>query len=313
MLSAIVVLFTIVLLILCLHVYARWCLLRRARRRRRDRRRLVFAAASQDGAAGPVVRGLDREVVKSLPVFTYTAAKCPAEPEESMECAVCLSEFQENEMGRVMPLCKHRFHIECIDMWFHSHATCPLCRAAVEPAPPAKVSDSVHIQIEPPLRRSSASRAGMRMRTSPRRNRIFFFFSSCCCCRYDGMLELERAGAEGLRSLEEEVGSPGGGGQGFKSPLSRMRSLKRLLSIDLRFHRGGSPPTNPTWRGAQERWRCGGGGAVSPPATATEVSDDGASLAVGSIAVRCRLLRAVAPHILYIVLHHNRFFRSRCS
>ncbi|CAA7388886.1 unnamed protein product [Spirodela intermedia] len=246
MLSAIVVLFTIVLLILCLHVYARWCLLRRARRRRRDRRRLVFAAASQDGAAGPVVRGLDREVVKSLPVFTYTAAKCPAEPEESMECAVCLSEFQENEMGRVMPLCKHRFHIECIDMWFHSHATCPLCRAAVEPAPPAKVSDSVHIQIEPPpppelcesCRHENEDLAAGGTGSSSSFPPVAAAATTACSSS-------NVPGAEGLRSLEEEVGSPGGGGQGFKSPLSRMRSLKRLLSIDLRFHRGGSPSDEP--------------------------------------------------------------------
>lgn len=239
MLSAIVVLFTIVLLILCLHVYARWCLLRRDRRRRRDRRPLVFATANQEGAA---VKGLDHEVVKSLPVFTYTAAKCAAESEEPMECAVCLSEFQENEMGRVMPLCKHRFHIECIDMWFHSHATCPLCRAAVEPAPPAEVSHSVHLQIEapaPPNFCESCRHENNDLatgRTEP---------SSSSPAAATACSSSNVAAAEGLRGLEEEVVSPGGGGQGFKTPLSRMRSLKRLLSIDLRFHRGGSPSDDP--------------------------------------------------------------------
>lgn len=34
-------------------------------------------------------------------------------------------------MGRKLPKCEHVFHMECIDMWLHSHATCPVCRAAV--------------------------------------------------------------------------------------------------------------------------------------------------------------------------------------
>lgn len=45
---------------------------------------------------------------------------------------MCLSEFEHGETGRVLPKCNHSFHTECIDMWFHSHSTCPLCRAPVE-------------------------------------------------------------------------------------------------------------------------------------------------------------------------------------
>ncbi|KAJ4886644.1 RING-H2 finger protein ATL2 [Raphanus sativus] len=72
--------------------------------------------------------GLDPAVVKSLPVFTFSGAEDP------MDCAVCLSEFEEGESGRVLPGCEHAFHVECIDMWFHSHSTCPLCRSLVEPS-----------------------------------------------------------------------------------------------------------------------------------------------------------------------------------
>ncbi|XP_056845579.1 RING-H2 finger protein ATL2-like [Raphanus sativus] len=72
--------------------------------------------------------GLDPAVVKSLPVFTFSGAA-----EDPIDCAVCLSEFEEGESGRVLPGCEHAFHVECIDMWFHSHSTCPLCRSLVEP------------------------------------------------------------------------------------------------------------------------------------------------------------------------------------
>uniref|UniRef100_A0A1D1Z1N2 RING-type E3 ubiquitin transferase n=1 Tax=Anthurium amnicola TaxID=1678845 RepID=A0A1D1Z1N2_9ARAE len=250
MLSAIVVLFTVVLLILCLHVYARWYLLRRARLRRRTRRRLVFTADHRNGAAA--ARGLDPDVVKSLPVFTYSAATRGAGPEEeeSMECAVCLSEFQEDEKGRTLPLCKHSFHIQCIDMWFYSHATCPLCRCVVEPDPPLPApSESVRIQIHPPAPPDLCDSCRRDDEGSPAAASSSIPTSSCSSSNSSGnrglsRLEvLPRRGDEGWRGLEEEAGSPGVA-QGFKSPASRMRSLKRILSIDLRFYRGGSSSSN---------------------------------------------------------------------
>lgn len=41
---------------------------------------------------------------------------------------MCISELKEGEEVRFLPNCKHGFHVECIDMWFHSNDTCPLCR-----------------------------------------------------------------------------------------------------------------------------------------------------------------------------------------
>ncbi|XP_066319978.1 E3 ubiquitin-protein ligase EL5-like [Miscanthus floridulus] len=49
------------------------------------------------------------------------------------QCAVCLSLVQEGEVVRRLPACMHLFHVCCIDMWLHSHSTCPLCRATVLP------------------------------------------------------------------------------------------------------------------------------------------------------------------------------------
>ncbi|RLN12882.1 E3 ubiquitin-protein ligase EL5-like [Panicum miliaceum] len=81
-------------------------------------------------AASPLPqRGLPAAVLRSLPVTVYGAAGSPGK--ERLECAVCLSEVADGEKVRTLPKCAHGFHVECIDMWFHSHDTCPLCRAPV--------------------------------------------------------------------------------------------------------------------------------------------------------------------------------------
>lgn len=136
MLSTIMVVFSVVMLILCLHIYARCCVLRQHRRDsdrriRRRRSRLVFAGESGNGSAeftSPV--GMDVAALRSLPVFVFSAK---GEEEEEVECAVCLSELGDGEVGRLLPECKHGFHIDCIDMWLLCHSTCPLCRVAVHP------------------------------------------------------------------------------------------------------------------------------------------------------------------------------------
>ncbi|KAK7363283.1 hypothetical protein VNO77_05419 [Canavalia gladiata] len=53
--------------------------------------------------------------------------------EDDYECPVCLSDFEEGEEVRKLPLCKHSFHAPCIDMWLYSHFDCPICRTPVGP------------------------------------------------------------------------------------------------------------------------------------------------------------------------------------
>ncbi|XP_058203186.1 RING-H2 finger protein ATL2 [Rhododendron vialii] len=138
MLTAIVMLFAVVVLMVCLHIYARWYLHRarqlqlRRRRRRGSRTTLIFYSEEPNSAAAS--GGLDAALLGSLPVFLYSAQTHP----HVVECAVCLSEFEENEKVRVLPKCNHGFHLDCIDMWFHSHSTCPLCRSPVEPVVEAR-------------------------------------------------------------------------------------------------------------------------------------------------------------------------------
>lgn len=78
-------------------------------------------------------RGLNRDVVETFPVFLYSSVKELRVGKGSLECAVCLSEFDDDETLRLLPKCSHVFHLGCIDAWLASHTTCPVCRAELKP------------------------------------------------------------------------------------------------------------------------------------------------------------------------------------
>ncbi|XP_020695757.1 RING-H2 finger protein ATL28-like [Dendrobium catenatum] len=48
---------------------------------------------------------------------------------------VCLLEFAAGDVIRLLTACHHAFHPGCIDFWFVSHKTCPICRSNQEEAP----------------------------------------------------------------------------------------------------------------------------------------------------------------------------------
>ena len=69
--------------------------------------------------------GVDPETVQALPVYSYRG-----DEKYQIDCAICLSEFEENEAVKMIPFCKHVFHPECIDAWLSGHVTCPVCRSS---------------------------------------------------------------------------------------------------------------------------------------------------------------------------------------
>lgn len=121
MVAVTIFLFLVILFVLFLYLYAKnyWGSSISARRRAQ----LIFAASD-----APIPgRGLDDSVLRSLPVTIYNRSDF----KDGLECSVCLCELSDGEKARLLPKCNHGFHLQCIDMWFHSHSTCPLCRCAV--------------------------------------------------------------------------------------------------------------------------------------------------------------------------------------
>ncbi|XP_022684210.1 E3 ubiquitin-protein ligase EL5 [Setaria italica] len=91
-------------------------------------------APRRRGGGGGIraARGVDRDVLRSLPITVYrAAAPGSGKEEDAVECAVCLAELEDGEAARFLPRCGHGFHAECIDTWLAFHTTCPLCRLTV--------------------------------------------------------------------------------------------------------------------------------------------------------------------------------------
>lgn len=66
---------------------------------------------------------------KQLPTERYK--KMVGSGPESDSCAICVDNFKDGVMMRVLP-CSHRFHLECIDEWLINHSDlCPLCKNQV--------------------------------------------------------------------------------------------------------------------------------------------------------------------------------------
>ncbi|XP_061343493.1 RING-H2 finger protein ATL29-like, partial [Gastrolobium bilobum] len=77
-------------------------------------------------------KGRDPSLLQSFPTFLYASVKDLHKDKYSLECAICLLEFEEDSMMRLLTVCCHVFHQECIDLWLSSHKTCPVCRTDLD-------------------------------------------------------------------------------------------------------------------------------------------------------------------------------------
>ncbi|XP_047063489.1 RING-H2 finger protein ATL3-like [Lolium rigidum] len=185
-------------------------------------------------------RGLPAAVLRSLPVSVYAAAA--GKHADALECAVCLSEVADGEKVRDLPKCAHRFHVECIDMWFHSHDTCPLCRAPVGadadglPRVPREDPATVDFPAFPTnilfwgtRDDDSVANTGLGMPAASSTTR-----PSAASGRRNENLVIDiphRQMAVGASSPLPASRMPGTAADDLRSPMSaRLRSLRRLLS-----------------------------------------------------------------------------------
>ncbi|KAI3877490.1 hypothetical protein MKW92_051397 [Papaver armeniacum] len=97
------------------------------------------------GSAETQKRGLDVKVIETFPVFKHPDVK---NVENVLECAVCLSKFDDGDLLRLLP-CKHVFHTGCVDRWIVSESsTCPVCRRDLEDSVPQTTLNAGDVVID---------------------------------------------------------------------------------------------------------------------------------------------------------------------
>ncbi|KAK4804678.1 hypothetical protein SAY86_004495 [Trapa natans] len=108
-------------------------------------------------------------VLDSLPLFSFSSVIHRSSSAVDRDCAVCLSKFEPHDRLRLLPLCCHAFHAECIDTWLRSNQTCPLCRSSIHASdshiasllqPTSAASGSFRIEIGSVSHRRDTSDSG---------------------------------------------------------------------------------------------------------------------------------------------------------
>lgn len=144
--------------------------------------------------------GLDQAFIDALPVFLYKEVMGLKEP---FDCAVCLCEFSEQDKLRLLPLCSHAFHIDCIDTWLLSNSTCPLCRGTLY-TPGLSIENPIFDFEDPREEDGSVGNGGIAVLCSqkPGENEIV------------GQKRVFSVRLGKFRSLNNGEGGGGGGGEG---------------------------------------------------------------------------------------------------
>ncbi|ERN15996.1 hypothetical protein AMTRI_Chr11g94610 [Amborella trichopoda] len=73
-----------------------------------------------------VTKGVKRKTLRRFPTVVFGDDSKPNG--FGSDCAICLAEFQAGDKLRILPFCRHGFHIRCIDTWLAFHSSCPTCR-----------------------------------------------------------------------------------------------------------------------------------------------------------------------------------------
>ncbi|CAK9320215.1 unnamed protein product [Citrullus colocynthis] len=119
--------------------------------------------AEEELEAVVVEIGLDQETITSYPKLLYSEAKLQKNDSTASCCSICLADYKNSDVLRLLPDCGHLFHLKCVDPWLRLHPTCPVCRTSPIPTPLstplAEQIDSIAIvgssHTHPPSKRSA--------------------------------------------------------------------------------------------------------------------------------------------------------------
>ncbi|XP_048558673.1 putative RING-H2 finger protein ATL69 [Triticum urartu] len=81
--------------------------------------------------------GLEPLVIAEIPIMKYSEALYS---KDDAQCSICLGEYTEKELLRIIPTCQHNFHRTCLDLWLQKQTTCPICRVSLKELPSGKAA-----------------------------------------------------------------------------------------------------------------------------------------------------------------------------
>ncbi|KAK9269271.1 hypothetical protein L1049_001041 [Liquidambar formosana] len=76
------------------------------------------------------IRGLSQNVIQKFPEYKFHSSEIIV-PFDQICCTICLQDFEDGDSARRLPICKHFFHLDCIDKWLSRQGSCPVCREDV--------------------------------------------------------------------------------------------------------------------------------------------------------------------------------------
>lgn len=94
------------------------------------------------------ISGLEPTVVAAIPTMKFKREAFSST--EDTQCAICLGDYEDKDVLRIMPKCGHSFHLSCIDVWLRKQSTCPVCRLSVQDSFETKY-------VQPTARRATQS------------------------------------------------------------------------------------------------------------------------------------------------------------
>ncbi|XP_023518789.1 RING-H2 finger protein ATL70-like [Cucurbita pepo subsp. pepo] len=90
---------------------------------------------AEEDAVVVVDIGIDQETIRNFPKLLYSEAKIQNNDSSASCCSICLADYKNSDVLRILPDCGHLFHLKCVDPWLRLHPTCPFCRTSPIPTP----------------------------------------------------------------------------------------------------------------------------------------------------------------------------------
>lgn len=91
----------------------------------------------------PVIAlGLKADAIDSIPIFLHESIMVGnTGKDKKEECTICLEMFEDGEKVKVLPVCLHTYHSDCVDNWLKHKSSCPLCRSSLDFTSTTPVAD----------------------------------------------------------------------------------------------------------------------------------------------------------------------------